>query len=161
MLGLDVCNDEVSISQYFGVVNINRLGVCSAPRDNGPGIARGQTFQDGSLVQGHGDVLWSSNDARSLRELGAWSCAEKRRTELRQVLWSESRQNVVALRTNISDCDAGPTNVSHLFHLVLGKHTEQQDFTNVKREMLDTHGVTVRVASVLLLRLAMLVAMQR
>lgn len=51
MLGLDVCDNEVAVPQHFGVVNINRFAVCSAPGDDGSGIACGHAFQDGSLVQ--------------------------------------------------------------------------------------------------------------
>lgn len=53
MLGFDVGDDEVAISQHFGVVNINRLAVCSAPGDDGSGIACGHALQDGILVQRH------------------------------------------------------------------------------------------------------------
>lgn len=53
MFGFDVCDDEVAISQHFGVVNINGLAVCPAPGDDGFGIARGHALQDGILVQRH------------------------------------------------------------------------------------------------------------
>jgi len=77
MLGLDVCDNEVAISQHFGVVNINRLAVCSAPGDEGSWIACGQALQDDILVQGHRDVLWPSDDARSLGMLWAGSYRER------------------------------------------------------------------------------------
>lgn len=51
MLGLDVRDNEIAISQHSGVVNINRLAVCSAPGDDGSGIACGHALQDGTLVQ--------------------------------------------------------------------------------------------------------------
>lgn len=51
MLGLDVRDNEVAVSQHFGVVNVNRLAVCSAPGDDGSGIACGHALQDGILVQ--------------------------------------------------------------------------------------------------------------
>lgn len=53
MPGLDVRDDEVAIPQHFRVVNINRLAVCTAPGDNGSGIACGHALQDGVLVQRH------------------------------------------------------------------------------------------------------------
>lgn len=66
MFGFDVCDDEVAISQHFGVVNINGLAVCPAPGDDGFGIARGYALQDGILVQRHWNVLRPGNDARPL-----------------------------------------------------------------------------------------------
>ena len=52
MLWLDVCDNEVAISQHFSVVNINGLAVRSAPGDDGSGIACGHALQDGTLVEG-------------------------------------------------------------------------------------------------------------
>jgi len=53
MLGLDVSDDEVAVSQHFGVVDINRLAVCSAPGNDGSGIACGHALEDGTLMQRH------------------------------------------------------------------------------------------------------------
>lgn len=73
MLGLDVCDNEVAIAQHFGVVNINRPAVRAAPGDDGSGIACGHALQDGTLVQGHRNVLRPGDDARPLGKLGAGS----------------------------------------------------------------------------------------
>ena len=76
MLRLDICDNEVTISQHFGVVNVNRLAVSSAPGDDGSGIACGHALQNSILVQRHRNVLWPGNDAWPLGKLGAGGCRE-------------------------------------------------------------------------------------
>lgn len=82
MLRLDVCDNKVTISQHFGVVNVNRLAVRSAPGDDGSGTACGHALQNSILVQRHRNVLWPRNDARPLGKLGAGGCRGGEETAL-------------------------------------------------------------------------------
>lgn len=66
VLGTDIGNNQVPIAQHFGIVNIDRFTICTAPGDDGPGIASGHTLQHHSLVKRNCDILRSSNDFRFL-----------------------------------------------------------------------------------------------
>lgn len=66
VLGIDISNNQVPISQHFGFVHINGFTISTAPGDDGPGIACGHTLQHHSLVKGNCDILRSSNDSGPL-----------------------------------------------------------------------------------------------
>lgn len=66
VLGIDISNNQVPIAQHSGVVHIDRFTVCTAPGDDGPGIACGHALQHHSLVKRNCDILRSSNDSGPL-----------------------------------------------------------------------------------------------
>ena len=66
VLGTGISNNQVPVTQHFGVVHVDRITVGAAPGNDGPGVSRGHTLQNHSLVKRHGDILRSGNDSGPL-----------------------------------------------------------------------------------------------
>lgn len=77
VLGTDISDDQVPIAQHFGLVHINRFTVCTAPGDDGPGIASGHTLQHHCLVNRDCDILRSGDDSGPLTWFGACTFTRK------------------------------------------------------------------------------------
>ena len=66
VLRLHVGEHQVAAAQHLGVVHINGLGVCPAPRDDWLRVAGSDALQDDRLMHGRCDVLGSSDDSGPL-----------------------------------------------------------------------------------------------
>lgn len=66
VLGAHVGDDQVPVSQHFGVVDVDGFAVGAAPGDDGPRVSCGHALQHHGLVEGDRDVLRCGDDSRPL-----------------------------------------------------------------------------------------------